>query len=256
MKPRALTRLLAFAALTVLGVSTASAQPARQGVSVVPASPPIQGFSVVLILGSESAQKVTGDLPAGATRALSDLRDFLPYRSYRMLDSAWILNPGSGRTIARLRGVDEHHYRVDLDTVLSGVSRVTVKFALRDDDPRQSSHAGRSVADDPERVRQRAEVARLNATLAALQAELEAMSKKFNPAHPDVIATQQRIQTTHAELVALLARTQPAPTWTATTQVIDTAFTMDVGETVVVGTSRLQGDTALIVLLTAVPKRP
>jgi hypothetical protein len=33
--------------------------------------------------------------------------------------------------------------------------------------------------------------------------------------------------------------------------VIDTTFNMNVGETVVVGTSRLQGDKALIVLLTA-----
>jgi hypothetical protein len=36
--------------------------------------------------------------------------------------------------------------------------------------------------------------------------------------------------------------------------VIDTSFSMDIGETIVVGTSRLQGDTALIVLLTAVPR--
>jgi hypothetical protein len=37
--------------------------------------------------------------------------------------------------------------------------------------------------------------------------------------------------------------------------IIDTSFTMDVGETVVVGTSRLAGgDKALIALLTAVPR--
>jgi hypothetical protein len=38
--------------------------------------------------------------------------------------------------------------------------------------------------------------------------------------------------------------------------IIDTSFTMDVGETVVVGTSRVKGgDKALIALLTAVPQR-
>jgi hypothetical protein len=37
--------------------------------------------------------------------------------------------------------------------------------------------------------------------------------------------------------------------------VIDTSFSMDVGETVVVGTSRLKGDKALIALLTAIPPR-
>jgi hypothetical protein len=37
--------------------------------------------------------------------------------------------------------------------------------------------------------------------------------------------------------------------------VIDTSFIMDIGETVVVGTSRIRGgDKALIALLTAVPK--
>lgn len=36
--------------------------------------------------------------------------------------------------------------------------------------------------------------------------------------------------------------------------VIDSSFRMNLGETVVVGTSRLQGDRALIVLLTAVAK--
>lgn len=35
---------------------------------------------------------------------------------------------------------------------------------------------------------------------------------------------------------------------------IETALSIDTGETVVVGTSRVQGDKALIVLLTAVPK--
>jgi hypothetical protein len=37
--------------------------------------------------------------------------------------------------------------------------------------------------------------------------------------------------------------------------VIDTTFSMDIGETVVVGTSRMRGgDKALIALLTAVPR--
>ncbi|CAN5579326.1 hypothetical protein BH23ACI1_BH23ACI1_18400 [soil metagenome] len=36
---------------------------------------------------------------------------------------------------------------------------------------------------------------------------------------------------------------------------MDASFRMDVGETVVVGTSRIQGDKALIALLTAVPPK-
>ena len=49
--------------------------------------------------------------------------------------------------------------------------------------------------------------------------------------------------------LALIRQVCPGPG-----AVIDTSFTMDYGETVVVGTSRLQGSKALIVLLTAVAK--
>jgi hypothetical protein len=45
-----------------------------------------------------------------------------------------------------------------------------------------------------------------------------------------------------------------APHHSATGVVIDSSFTMLVGETVVVGTSRVGGDKALIALLTAVPR--
>ena len=239
MKTKARAHLVAFAVLALLAVSTAAAQPARQGVPVVPSPPPIQGFNVVLILGSESPQKFTSDLPAGATRALSDLRDFLPYRSYRMLDSAWVLNPGSGRTTARLRGVDEHHYQVNLDSIVAGSSRVTVKFALRDAEarPREEAEAARALADSLRK--------------------LSTLTSVYNANHPAVMEQQMRVKSAQSELDAARARAGQTQAWpVSTSQVIDTGFTMDVGETVVVGTSRLQGDTALIVLLTAVPKRP
>jgi hypothetical protein len=48
---------------------------------------------------------------------------------------------------------------------------------------------------------------------------------------------------------------QSRPAKASRSAVIDTSFTMDVGETVVVGTSRVAGgDKALIALLTAVPQ--
>ena len=52
------------------------------------------------------------------------------------------------------------------------------------------------------------------------------------------------------------ARGSTATAPQARSSIIDTSFTMDVGETVVVGTSRLKGGTkAIIALLTAVPPR-
>jgi len=52
-----------------------------------------------------------------------------------------------------------------------------------------------------------------------------------------------------------MAASESAATIARGRSVIDTSFSMDIGETVVVGTSRVRGgDKALIALLTAVPK--
>ena len=58
-----------------------------------------------------------------------------------------------------------------------------------------------------------------------------------------------------AEIKRQIAGTEGAATIGRGRSVIDTTFNMDVGETVVVGTSRVRGgDKALIALLTAVAR--
>src|SRR4029079_16113536 len=55
--------------------------------------PAPQGFSVVLVLG-EMQGTGTGpadSVPPAARKALVDMKDFLPYKSYRLLDSQWTL---------------------------------------------------------------------------------------------------------------------------------------------------------------------
>ena len=49
---------------------------------------------------------------------------------------------------------------------------------------------------------------------------------------------------------------QPADPHIGPAALIDTSFKIDVGETVVVGTSRLDGGRALILLVTAAPREP
>ena len=50
-------------------------------------------------------------MPEAAKKALADMRDFLPYKSYRLLDTQWILCCGSTKVGAgisgRLRGVSQ-----------------------------------------------------------------------------------------------------------------------------------------------------
>src|SRR5262245_5936233 len=72
----------------------AARQPARQLVATN-----LQGFSIVLV--EADTQNVTylggakaddgSDIPAAARKAIADLKDFLPFKSYRLLDGAWVL---------------------------------------------------------------------------------------------------------------------------------------------------------------------
>ena len=56
-----------------------------------------QGFSIVLVLADLQAGPGEEDVPPAARKALLDMKDFLPYKSYRLLDAAWVLCCGSGQ---------------------------------------------------------------------------------------------------------------------------------------------------------------
>ena len=152
------------------------------------------GFSVILALGDLQGAAPTRDLPPAASKALADMSQFLPYKSYELIDARWIL--GSPRSTSVIRGPQDREYELELRTSPRSDSEVQIDFYLRD--PRQ--------------------------------------------ARPFV---QSRSFRTGNGTGTVRIVKQPG-------RIIDTTFNMDVGETVVVGTSRLQGDKALIVLLTAV----
>lgn len=205
--------MLVTAAALLLG-SSANAQfvrgrgPAAGGDPV----PGLRGFSVVLVQGDLKTGATVETLPAAATKALADLKDFLPYKSYRLLDTQWTM--GSGRMTGRLRGPEGKEYDLDLTAHPGPTSDAPVtvsRFMLRE--------VGANAADD-------------RFTRLFNQGLISQSTLRQNPGNSTLgIAA---LQGAHA--------------------VIDTTFGMNLGETVVVGTSRLQGDTALIVLLTAVAK--
>jgi predicted RNase H-like nuclease (RuvC/YqgF family) len=87
----------------------------------------------------------------------------------------------------------------------------------------------------------RKEIAQLQKTLATQEPEARELELKFaQMQHGRAVSAEQR---------------QVAPMSPSKSAVIDSTFSMDVGETVVIGTSSLKGDKALIALLTAV-RRP
>jgi TonB family protein len=127
----------------------------------------VLGYSIVLLVGDTSGQSMPDGLSAPAQKALADIKDFLPYKSYRLLDTAWSAGSESGATAAgRLKSPVEGQYL----NFSAGFSQLNQKFQLWGDN--------RNVL------------------------------------------------------------------------LMDSTFTMRPGETVVVGTSRVQGDKALVVLLT------
>lgn len=235
----------------------------------------VQGFNVVLLVGeSERSGGATMELPGGARKALTDMREFLPYRHYRVLDSQWLsccshdvrLSPMTGRLqgVVATTNVRSGARGTSVDMGLaprtfaftlwlmesSDATRMPVKFTLRDDVGRSS---GQGTAVTAREVR----VSELRTEMEMLQIQIEAARRRVNAG----TMPQDELRTLEARLASTERRLSEAARGGGGsgsvaaahhTPVLDTSFMMEVGETVVVGTSRLGGDKALIALVTAV----
>jgi hypothetical protein len=227
--------------ITLAGAAAVSAQPPAP-VKVSPASP--QGYSVVLVLGDvQNASAGDNNVPPAARKALGDMKDFLPYKSYRLLDAQWIL--GSQRTVSRLRGPNDQEYELTLRGV-SNAGKLSVNFRLAE----PSAVVGvKPAADAESRAGRRAS---LEDALRAAEAEAERLRASSGEKRAETAtASREKIAAIQKELEQEKTL-RDAAARVGGRSIIDTSFMMDVGETVVVGTSRVAGDKALIALLTAV----
>jgi len=190
------------------------------------------GFSVVLLLGDTQGSATGDGLPPapGVRKALADVKDFLPYRSYKVLDTQWLR---SGST--RMKGLDNQEYDVevsDADLVMprpfqSSSNMVKVAFKLQEvGAPMNSSEEyGRSIQ------------------VADMEKQLATVQRRINEGAPGPQVSELMAAKDRLNREIRLARAH---------KLIDTQFEMAVGETVVVGTSKIGGDKGLVVLLTAV----
>ena len=147
-----------------------------------------QLFQVVLVRGANSGPEELVGIPKNAEKAIRDIHDFLPFKSYKLLDSGLLRISDSGKI--RLDGIPPQQYDV-------------------------------SVAWRP------------------------AAGNKLSVWNFQVVPVR-------------VAGGTPLPKGVAPQAdhpVIDTSFSINLGETIVVGSSKLGGDVALVVLLTAVPNR-
>jgi hypothetical protein len=205
----------------------------------------LQGFGIVLVLGDVQDGVTSDNIPPPARAALADLKDFLPYRSYRVLDSSWVLASSSTRqaVTSRLRGSDEQDYEVVVDRMPVGPSSLQIRFQMTEPGGYAAQKADRDAA-------LRAEIQQLIAARSALENQLRQPASE-----PGAInALRQRLADAELAIETRQNQLRSGSGFGGST-LIDTAFNMALGETVVVGTSRMRGgNKALIVLLTAAAK--
>ena len=215
------TRIItAIAGLGLLCATAAHAQTARRG------------FSVVLLLGETQGTTSADGLPVPVRKALADVKDFLPYSSYRVLEAELLL--GSKGATSRLKGLDDQEYDIDLtaDEIMPNPfhpkeGMLAVLFKLQE--------VGAATTPGDEFARSMA-VNGLEAQRANIQGEMNTASESAKKGLREAIA--------RIDKSIRMARAR---------KLIDSRFEMAVGETVVVGTSRIGGgDKGLVVLLTAI----
>jgi hypothetical protein len=177
--------LLIAVPLFASDVETTPAPPAPIATS---SSGHTQLFQVVLVRGATSGAEELVGIPKNAEKAIRDIHDFLPFKSYKLLDSGLLRIDDSGKI--RLDGVAPQQYDVSVAWKPASGNKLTVwNFQVVPVRTPGTVPLGKGIAPQADRP------------------------------------------------------------------VIDTSFTIDVGETIVVGSSKLGGDVALVVLLTALPNR-
>lgn len=98
-------RTLALAAGALLAAPPAWAQPERP-----PSPPPTRLFQIVVLVASPQGTDSLADLPANTRTAVEDVRSFLPFRSYRAVDTALVRTAKVARTV--MKGADDAEYQV------------------------------------------------------------------------------------------------------------------------------------------------
>lgn len=259
--------IAASAVVTLLWMPAgAAAQQSRASSSrgTSPASLGIHGFSVILVVGYIQGTS-SENVPDVAKKALNDMRDFLPYKRYQLLDAAWMLCCGSYKNgvSGRVRGPNERDYSYQVDPIGVTDSKLNLRFSMRE------MHDTLPVASGSSNFQKLSDSARLEHSRQLYEAirerdEAEVTARSagekhevglLNPSDLEAARLRHRRAVQRVEDLQRLAgggRTNFGGT--SGHNIMDSTFSIALGETVVVGTSRLNGDQALIALLTAAAK--
>lgn len=86
----------------------------------------LRGFVITLALGDVQPGSSQGTFTPAAAKALADMKDFLPYKSYRQLDTTWLIGLSWPHQI--LEGVDGQKHELYMRVL--AVSPTTIKVDM------------------------------------------------------------------------------------------------------------------------------
>lgn len=253
-----------------------------------PASLGVHGFSVVLVVGGVGAPagaSASENVPEAARKALADMKDFLPYKRYQLLDAAWILccAPNTTQVSGRVRGPDGRDYLYTVDPGGIVGSKLNLRFVMRE--VQEFSPVKLGTMSDTTRLEFMKQQTEASRELDESEIHLRTIQQRFQvgTATPSEMesatARVRRAQQRAQDLQRMVEGGQPrsgaqgggARSTVAASAVVarggggrgsttfgretmDSSFSISPGETVVIGTSRISGDQALIAILTAATK--
>jgi hypothetical protein len=232
------------------------------------------------IASGKASQPPNSDVPEAARKALADMKDFLPYKRYQLLDAAWMLCCGPSRAAVsgQVRGPEGRDYQYTIDTLGTSESKLNLRFAMRETLDAAPAISGEARLSDTARLEHSRQLYEAIRERDEAEIAMRAAQKRFEVgvvAAPEMEAinlrvrrAQQRVQ----ELQQVTASVQPVASGqsggrgqggargqsavrpSGPRTVMDSTFSIALGETVVIGTSRIMGDQALIAILTAAAK--
>jgi hypothetical protein len=279
VRPLFLPAAIACAILVSTPAQARQAAEAPSSKKMAPPDPmPRRGFNVVLLLGDMQEAGGLDTIPVAARKALTDMKDFLPYKGYRLLDTQWVLASSSGPAITRLRGSEDQEYDLELRAASAyqagspapSPTGIAVRFFLREaiEGPTAVKSDGSRTALHPKELEKAdATTLEISREIFQLERERDDLQILINKGRRQIEAGTQdpsEVKRHETQLAAVNRRINELKQSLSTSSsktggraVIDTTFRMDDGETVVVGTSKVKGGgRALIALLTATSDRP
>jgi len=110
---------------------------AQSGVNPPDKTATISGFHLVLLLAHNNPGPALEGVPAPVVKALQDVAEFLPFKTYSVLDSALIRGSGGGTTLVKgpKSGTETRHFIAIIEST-AGV-KPTVQVLIREENPKQ-----------------------------------------------------------------------------------------------------------------------